>query len=75
MAEHITLSLLRAHIRSGGYQDDLHTETVYRLLFARWLAQQGVLNEWDVSSEDSVENNVKVDEFVTDTDVHATSLS
>lgn len=75
MAERLTLSLLRARIRAGGYQDDVHTETVYRLLFARWLAQQGVLNEWDIQAEDSAESSVRATELIADTEEHATPLA
>ena len=48
MAEPMTLSRMRAAVRAGEYQDDVETLARNRLLFARWLAQQGWLNEWDV---------------------------
>ncbi len=51
MAEKITLSLLRARIRAGEYQDDLHSPEENRLIFLRWLVQQGCFNEWDVEEQ------------------------
>ena|SRR5579883_2236572 len=43
----MSLSLLRRRIRVGWYQDDLRSEQANRLIFLRWLAREGLLNEWD----------------------------
>src|SRR5579885_1925046 len=43
----MSLSLLRRRIRAGWYQDDLRSEQANRLIFLRWLAREGLLNEWD----------------------------
>jgi len=48
----MNLSLLRARIRAGGYQDDLHSITVNRLIFLRWLVQQGWVSEWSVADDE-----------------------
>ena len=46
MATKMNLSLLRKRIRAGEYLDDLHDLNENRVAFARWLVQQGKLNEW-----------------------------
>lgn len=51
MPEQMTLSLLRARIRAGGYADDQYAEPERRLLFLRWLVEQGWVNEWQMAEE------------------------
>lgn len=57
MAEKMTLSLLRARIRAGEYQDDRFSTEGNRLLFLCRLIQQGYFNEWDV--EDAAQQEMK----------------
>lgn len=47
----MTLSQLRARIRVGVYADDLYPFEAGRLLFLRWLIQQGLVNEWEAAEE------------------------
>lgn len=49
--ERMTLSLLRARIRAGAYQDDRYAEGERHLLFLCWLVRQGQLNEWQVTDK------------------------
>jgi hypothetical protein len=45
MAKKMSLSRLRAEIRAGQYEDDLHDLDERRLAFVRWLVQQGKLKK------------------------------
>ena len=49
--ERMSLSLLRRRIRTGWYQDDLHSQEASRLLFLRWLVRAGLISEWNAEEE------------------------
>lgn len=47
----MSLSLLRRRVRSGWYQDDLHSQEANHLIFLRWLVQAGLMSEWTEEEE------------------------
>lgn len=49
----MSLSLLRRRVRSGWYQDDLHSQEANHLIFLRWLVRAGLMSEWTEEEEEA----------------------